>query len=206
MRLLEPIRKWIDGEDADDEIESLGVHARQRRASEEFLVKVAHEVEIVMQREMFTPPGCLTYIPPEYIVYLSNADDKEWKGEKRRGLQQGLFHVLSERAREMSGLTQFAAKSFAIELRVDGTLNKGQFRVQPIWESETDQTVVTPRTTCAASGASLVGSDETSEIIKVHPRPRVVLYSVEVWRDGARQTTVPVTKFEIKIGRGSQSV
>ena len=78
-----------------------------------------------MQREMFTPPGGPTYIPREYIVYLSNDDDKEWQGDKRRGLEQGLFHVLSERARELSGTTQLATKSFAVELRVDGTLNKG---------------------------------------------------------------------------------
>ena len=47
--------------------------------------------EAVMQREMFTPPGGLTYIPREYVVYLSSEDDKDWQGDKRRGLEQGLF-------------------------------------------------------------------------------------------------------------------
>jgi len=42
--------------------------------------------------------------------------------------------VLSERARELAGSMQLQAKSFAIELRVDGTLNKGEFRVQPVWD------------------------------------------------------------------------
>src|SRR2546430_9747675 len=83
---------------------------------------------------MFTPPGGPTYIPREYIVYLSSDDDKEWQGDKRRGLEQGLFHVLSERARELAGSVQLQTKSFAIELRVDGTLNKGEFRVQPVWD------------------------------------------------------------------------
>src|SRR2546423_7282145 len=109
--------------------------ARPRRVWEEFLVRIAREVEAVMQREMFTPPGGPTYIPPEYVVYLSSDDDKEWQGEKRRGLEQGLYYVLSERAREVSGQTQLATKSFAVELRVDGTLNKGEFRVQPVWET-----------------------------------------------------------------------
>ena len=134
MGLIESIRRWIDGEGANDPLEAADEQARPRRVWEEFLVKVAREVEAVMQREMFTPPGGPTYIPREYIVYLSNDDDKEWQGDKRRGLEQGLFHVLSERARELSGTTQLATKSFAVELRVDGTLNKGEFRVSVLIE------------------------------------------------------------------------
>ena len=129
MGLLESIRKWIDGETGEDLLEAADEHAKPRRVWEEFLVKIAREVEAAMQREMFTPPGGPTYIPREYIVYLSADDDKDWQGDKRRGLEQGLFHVLSERARELSGTTQLAVKSFAVELRVDGTLNKGEFRV-----------------------------------------------------------------------------
>ena len=146
MGLLESIRKWIDGETGEDLLEAADEHAKPRRVWEEFLVKIAREVEAAMQREMFTPPGGPTYIPREYIVYLSADDDKEWQGDKRRGLEQGLFHVLSERARELSGQTQLAVKSFAVELRVDGTLNKGEFRVQAVWdETESGHTMVTPR-------------------------------------------------------------
>src|SRR5213592_20556 len=146
MGLLESIRKWIDGETSEDLVESADAQARPRRVWEEFLVKIAREVEACMQREMFTPPGGPTFIPREYIVYLSNDDDREWQGDKRRGLEQGLFHVLSERARELSGSNQLAAKSFAVELRVDGTLEKGQFRVQAVWdETESGHTQVNPR-------------------------------------------------------------
>ena len=146
MGLLESIRKWIDGETGEGLLEAADEAARPRRIWEEFLVRIAREVEAVMQREMFTPPGGPTYIPREYIVYLSAEDDKDWQGDKRRGLEQGLFHVLSERARELSGSTQLAAKSFAVELRVDGTLNKGEFRVQAVWdETESGHTMVTPR-------------------------------------------------------------
>ncbi|HXD30973.1 MAG TPA: translation initiation factor IF-2 N-terminal domain-containing protein [Pyrinomonadaceae bacterium] len=133
-------------ESGEDLIEAADEHAKPRRVWEEFLVKIAREVESVMQREMFTPPGGPTYIPREYIVYLSNDDDKEWQGDKRRRLEQGLFHVLSERAHELSGQTQLAAKSFAVELRVDGTLEKGEFRVQAVWdETNAGATMVTPQ-------------------------------------------------------------
>src|SRR6476619_8092021 len=146
MGLIDSIRRWIDGETTDDILEEAAEHERPRRQWEEFLVKIAREVEACMQREMFTPPGGPTYIPREYIVYLSNDDDQDWQGDKRRGLEQGLYHVLSERARELSGHTALAVKSFAVELRVDGTLNKGEFRVQAVWdETESGHTMVTPR-------------------------------------------------------------
>jgi hypothetical protein len=223
MGLLETIRKWIDGETAEDLLEVADEHAKPRRIWEEFLVKIAREVEAVMQREMFTPPGGPTYIPREYIVYLSPDDDRDWQGDKRRGLEQGLFHVLSERAKELSGSTHLATKSFAVELRVDGTLEKGQFRVQGVWdETEGGHTQVTPRLTPRTPAVNLNdtireradGSQSDSEPgeggeagEQTVVRPRIQeLYSVEVWRDGVREAVVPITKPEITIGRGSRSI
>lgn len=215
MGLLESIRKWIDGETGEDLLEAADEHAKPRRVWEEFLVKIAREVEAAMQREMFTPPGGPTYIPREYIVYLSADDDKDWQGDKRRGLEQGLFHVLSERARELSGTTQLAVKSFAVELRVDGTLNKGEFRVQAVWdETESGHTMVTPRVTQSQSSQQfnpndtvLERAEDVSENEQTVVRPRATaLYSVEVWRDGVREAVVPITKSEITIGRGSRSI
>ena len=226
MGLLDSIRKWIDGEQGEDLLESADEHSKPRRIWEEFLVKIAREVEAVMQREMFTPPGGLTYIPREYVVYLSAEDDKDWQGDKRRGLEQGLFHVLSERARELSGSNQLAAKSFAVELRVDGTLEKGQFRVQAVWdETESGHTQVNARVGSATAQAPQINLNETirefadgsrgdtepegesgpSEQTVVRPRI-ITLYSIEVWKDGVRESVVPVTKPEISIGRGSRSI
>ena len=223
MGLIESIRKWIDGETGEDLLEAADEHAKPRRVWEEFLVKIAREVEAAMQREMFTPPGGPTYIPREYIVYLSADDDKDWQGDKRRGLEQGLFHVLSERARELSGSTQLAVKSFAVELRVDGTLNKGEFRVQAVWdETESGHTMVTPRVDPARSSSfnptfnppfnpndtiREIATSDTSEgeqtVVRAKAAP---LYSVEVWRNGVREAVVPIMKNEITIGRGSRSV
>lgn len=236
MGLIESIRRWIDGEQGEDLLEAADEHSKPRRVWEEFLVKIAREVEAVMQREMFTPPGGLTYIPREYVVYLSAEDDKDWQGDKRRGLEQGLFHVLSERARELSGSNQLAAKSFAVELRVDGTLEKGQFRVQAVWdETESGHTMVNARvgasksgSTGAApavnfndtireradgtrgdteSGGSTQPSEQSEQGEQTVVRPRIKqLYSVEIWKDGVRESVMPITKQEITIGRGSRSI
>jgi pSer/pThr/pTyr-binding forkhead associated (FHA) protein len=225
MGLLESIRRWIDGEQGEDLLESADEHSKPRRIWEEFLVKIAREVEAVMQREMFTPPGGLTYIPREYVVYLSTEDDKDWQGDKRRGLEQGLFHVLSERAKELAGSTPLAAKSFAVELRVDGTLEKGQFRVQAVWdETESGHTQVNPRIGASfptpppinlndtireradgTQGDSEEGQSEPGEQTVVRPRI-TILYQVEIWRDGVREAVVPISKTEITIGRGSRSI
>src|SRR6185295_223163 len=154
-------------------------------------------------------------IPREYIVYLSAEDDKDWQGDKRRGLEQGLFHVLSERARELSGSTQLAVKSFAVELRVDGTLNKGEFRVQAVWdETESGHTMVTPKVDPSRLPANFNPNETIRElasdtgeseqtVVRTKTSP---LYSVEVWRDGVREAVVPILKNEITIGRGSRSV
>ena len=216
MGLIDSIRRWIDGETGEDLLEAADEHAKPRRVWEEFLVKIAREVEAAMQREMFTPPGGPTYIPREYIVYLSSDDDKDWQGDKRRGLEQGLFHVLSERARELSGSTQLAVKSFAVELRVDGTLEKGQFRVQPVWdETESGHTMVTPRVDASRASdfnpndtiRETAESSESPENEQTVVRPKASpLYAIEVWRDGVREAVVPVMKSEISIGRGSRSV
>lgn len=208
MRLLaklEPIRRWIDGGSHADAAGAIGTQARPRRTAEEFLVRVAREIGSVMSQEAFTPPGGPTFVPGEFIVFLSGEDDKGWQGDKRQGLEQGLAHALRQRAAEIFGQRQLSKPAFAIELRVDGTLEKGQFRVRAIWDSETSKTFVAPRKSGGRQADFAVAHSE-NDLTVVNPRPRIVLYSLEVKRNGERQEVVPVTKPEITIGRGSQSV
>ena len=138
---FEKMRRWIDGEEDVDEQGT----PQKRSKWDDFLVAVAREIETVMQRELFTPPGGPTYIPREYVVFLNPEDDAEWQGEKREGLQRGLHYVLSERAKALAGDGNFQTRSFAIELRVDAGLERNRFRVQPVWDVETERTMVQPR-------------------------------------------------------------
>lgn len=148
MSVLEKVRKWIDGESAELILEEAARDAqvKPRSKSEEFIVKIARSVEDVMQNEMVPLPQGTTIIPTEYIIFLSNEDDREWQGIKRKGLEQGLYHILAERAKEISGKRKLETKTFAVELRVDGTLQKGDVRVQHSWEDSADnKTGVFPR-------------------------------------------------------------
>ena len=136
MSVLDKVRKWIDGETSELVLEEAARDAqvKPRSASEEFIVKIARAVEAVMQDEMVPLPQGTTIIPTEYTIFLSDEDDKNWQGAKRRGLEQGLYHILAERAKEIAGKKKLETQSFAVQLRVDGTLEQGDIRVQHSWE------------------------------------------------------------------------
>ena len=155
MGVLEKVRKWIDGETAELVLEEAARNAqvKPRSKAEEFIVKIARAVEEVMQREMVPLPQGSTIIPTEYAIFLSDGDDKEWQGIKRKGLEQGLYHILAERAKEIAGKKKLETKSFVLELRVDGTLDKGEIRVQHSWEdSSNNKTGVLVRPKGMSSG------------------------------------------------------
>jgi hypothetical protein len=147
MSILDKVRRWIDGETAELVLEQAARDAqvKPRSKGEEFIVKIARAVEAVMQAEMVPLPQGTTIIPTEYIIFLSGEDDKDWQGVKRRGLEQGLYHILAERAREIAGKKKLETRSFVIELRVDGTLEKGDIRVQHSWEDASSKTGVLAR-------------------------------------------------------------
>ncbi len=148
MSVLNKVRSWIDGDSSERALEQAARDAqvKPRSKAEEFIVKIAREIEGVMQAEMVPLPQGTTIIPSEYTIFLSGEDDKEWQGVKRKGLEQGLYHILAERAKEIAGKKKLETKSFIIELRIDGTLAKGDLRVQHSWEeSATNKTGVLTR-------------------------------------------------------------
>jgi Protein of unknown function (DUF3662)/FHA domain len=210
---IENLRKWIDGEEDLDEKGD----PRPRSKWDDFLVSVAREIEASMQREMFTPPGGPTYVPREYVVFMSPKDDGEWQGEKREGLERGLHHVLSERAKELAGDNDFQTRTLTVELRVDPGLEAGHFRVQHVWDTEAQKTMVKPRKRAEAAPAEFVTMTEKldDEVTIVRPRkpaePLVAAFSVQVHRkvpgaDTAPPDVRPFFKDEITIGRGSRHV
>ncbi len=219
MSILDKVRRFIDGDSAEMVLDKAAKDAKSkpRSIAEEFIVKLARAVEEVMQREMVPLPQGTTLIPTEYLVFLSEADDKEWQGVKRKGLEQGLYHVLSERAKEISGKKKLETQSFAVELRVDGTLEKGETRVQHGWDeaSNNQKTGVIARgkpqlPSQQAQYANsvvrqpVVSTDDSEDATRVQSR-KTELFKLEVWQNGVRQSVIPVFQNEISIGRGSRS-
>lgn len=235
MSVLDKVRTWIDGDSSERALEEAARDAqvKPRSKAEGFIVKIAREVERVMQAEMVPLPQGTTIIPTEYTIFLSADDDKEWQGVKRRGLEQGLYHILADRAKEIAGKKKLETKSFVIELRIDGTLEKGDLRVQHSWEdSASNKTGVLarPKSPSAVPPAILpidpvikpvelplnyqapptiqqavpLAPQDGEEMTAVASR-MAELYRLEIWRGGVRQNVVPIYQKEIVIGRGSKS-
>ena len=126
-------------------------------------------------------------------------------------MQRGLYHVLSERAKELIQDKDVQTKSFALELRVDGTLEKGQYRVQPVWDSTAPKTEVKPRKPVAAPVTAAVDLEETitapsNESAATIVRPRAPLFVLEYSRLGDAAENLPCHKTTITIGRGAKDM
>ncbi|HKX32330.1 MAG TPA: FHA domain-containing protein [Blastocatellia bacterium] len=197
---LTDFRKWLDGEDAV----SLTPEPRQQLSEwDEFFVKIAREVENVMKREMFTPPGGPTYLPGEYIIYLSKEDDALWQGRKREGLEEGLRNGLSHRARELVGDRVLKTEKVALSLGVDGALAKGQIRVQAVWDDDSPRTEVTARrkkVTTVPEEPPVPSEDGEMTVV----RARAPLFSLNYNCDGGQTENYSSYKTKIQIGRGSK--
>ena len=76
MSVLDKVRRWIDGETAELVLEEAARDAqvKPRSQAEEFIVKIAREVEGVMQRELVPLPQGTTIIPSEYAI-VSDPDE-----------------------------------------------------------------------------------------------------------------------------------
>ncbi len=205
MKILNEFRKWLDGEDA---ITLTPTETQQQLSAwDEFFVKIAREVEVVMKREMFTPPGGPTYLPGEYIIYLSKEDDAMWQGRKREGLEEGLRNGLSARARELVGNKVLKSDRIALSLGIDGSLDKGQVRVQAIWDDDSPKTQVTVRKkkpaaaeTPAVDPAAITEFEGDPTLV----RPRAPLFKILHQREGEPEQTFSSHKSRVEIGRGSK--
>ena len=203
MKILQEFRKWLDGEDA---ISRTPQQQAQLSEWDEFFVRIAREVETVMKREMFTPPGGPTYLPGEYIIYLSKEDDQLWQGRKREGLEEGLRHGLTQRARELVGDKVLKTDRIALSLGIDGTLARGQVRVQAVWDDDSPKTEITARKKRPqpAPTPEPPAPDDGEEGDKTLVRPRAPLFSISYSRDGEPPQLFPSIKTKVEIGRGSK--
>lgn len=215
MKIWSDVKKWLDGEDA---ISQTPEQQQQLSEWDEFFVKIAREVEVVMKREMFTPPGGQTYLPGEYIIYLSKDDDAMWQGRKREGLEEGLAVSLSQRAKDLVGGKSLKTDKIALSLSIDGTLNKGQVRVQAVWDDDSPKTEVTARKkkpkaevppevspeipidVTPGNTEPLNGEDGDKTLV----RPRAPLFIVNFIRQGGDPEVFKSGKAKIEMGRGSK--
>lgn len=196
MSVLDKVRRWIDGDTAELVLEQAARDAqvKPRSKAEEFIVKIAKAVEAVMQAEMVPLPQGTAIIPSEYTIFLSGEDDKEWQGVKRKGLEQGLYHILAERAKEIAGKKKLETRSFVIELRIDATLEKGDLRVQHSWEdSNANKTgVLTRPKSLPEIAPPAMPTPPTSPVVQVPTAKQTPLTPVVTQPNVNIQQAVPI--------------
>lgn len=136
MGLLEKIRRWIDGEEAETALENVirESELNPKSQSEEFIVRIARAIEEVISRELVRLPQGTILIPSEYVVFMSKEDDAEWRGVKRKALTEALYYILGRRAKELAAGKKIETKRLTIDVRVDASLEKGEIRVQHTWD------------------------------------------------------------------------
>jgi len=215
-RLLEGIRSWIDGPDQEAS-EKLNEMVREPRQAELFLKKVARELEACLRQESFAPPNLPLCFPPELVLFLSTAEDKNWLGNKRRTLISALNQALRVKVRELNGHRETPVSAPIVTLRVDGTLEAGQIRVKTLWDTSPGSTLVIlpnndesenrlkadsdPDTTHVYLNDSSPDGDPTQVLL-----PDTPLYHIEVRRGKVYEAVVPITQAMIRIGRGARTV
>jgi serine/threonine protein kinase len=214
---LDRLRRWVDS-DEDTSNRSTAKQIEPRRQTEQFIVTIARAIGEVMQAEALPFPPDQIVIPPEYVVFLSEDDDREWQGMKRRTLEQSLYYVLAEHARDLAGKVKLATTSFSVELRVDRTLAKNEVRIQHSWEeslSSSENVTAKPLESQGSAKLNKILPNQSAPIaqqkapaisIKATENNSPPLYRLEIWRGNQQQSVVPVFQPQITIGRKSQKI
>jgi hypothetical protein len=202
MSVIKKVKDFLGGLDSgyDEKADEKAAASRWT----DFLMEIAAEIERVMRAELLEPPGEPAYIPPEYLVFLSPDDDAALRGDRRVGFVRGLCNITAKRAAEVIKGRAQTDKVF-VELRMDGSLGKGEFYVKAIWEADQQKTgVLGTRRPAGAPTTGDVGTKVLNEETRVLSLPQMTIEVTK--KDSSEQTVRRFQKPEITIGRGGQAI
>lgn len=197
---LEPVRQWVDGDESQDPATALPQSDLIRSQSEEFMLRVAKEIDRVLREEFVSNKIKGTaYVPERFAVFLNNSNDKAWTGQKRSFLAETLGDIILIEAQKLCGKNlHLSVDSIEVNIRVDGTLVDGELYVRPIADPSIDLTEFSIE-------RNKVNVDETIFDPSGGVAGAKPLYFIEAVRSGVPREMIPIYKREITIGRGSQS-
>jgi hypothetical protein len=199
---LEKLRKIIDGEE-DTSIKKTD-NPREKYESADFLIKTVREVKKVIKRHFI--PSSETreaYCPRNYVIFLNSDDEKVWLGEKLEIMKSFLSEEILKKINELD--EHLNIQSVKVEIRVDGTLSKGQVEVQPILSDEKEKATSTKEEAIITSSktSSKRKSISNAPTVRDELAPPKVLYYLEISENGEKLKVIPVSNKEIYIGRGT---
>lgn len=199
---LERLRKIIDVE--EDTLIRQTENSREKYESADFLIKTVAEVEKVIKRHFIPSSGTReAYCPRSYVIFLNSDDEKVWLGEKLEIMKSYLSEEILKKINQLD--ERLNIQSVKIEIRIDGTLSKGQIEVQPILSTAEKKSISTKDEVVKSSSkmSSKRKSISNAPTVRDELAPPKVLYHLEVWKNGEMDKVFPISHKEIQIGRGS---
>ncbi len=201
---LERLRqsRFIDGPDKDAVEEITDATAqKQMNYREALLKKVLENADALMQEHFSKFPSGTIIAPRKFVVYFDKETDKQWTGTTRNKLKNELATILLDRAKEKAGGSALDFDSIIVEIRIDGTLEDQQFRVRQYMDENDEPTEILDK---------VETDDDPTELLDPPSPDAITLFTVEVRHDDEKgkvqQSTIPFTKPEISIGRGSKDI
>ena len=123
--ILNEIRRWVDGEAADDIAAGVIKAHDNKSASELFLQNILRRVETVLTDEIVRlPRDKKAYVPEQFVVFLSAEADKNLRRDKREFFERGLSGLIEERAREMAGGLPLTTEKITVKISVNPLLEQ----------------------------------------------------------------------------------
>lgn len=195
---LEKLRIWVDGEDS---LAGRGLEDTVRiknSRSEEFLKRIVREINSILQDEIIRLPSGKAYIPSNFIVFLSESEDKNLRRDKRGFLEMAISELMLARAAELAGTSKLSSKTIGITLKIDGTLQDDEIKVKAV----SDALRETLRNSTSVEHANLESTiAELYETIDDDSSKFNPLYYLEIWRENRKIEEFPIIKREITFGR-----
>jgi FHA domain len=201
---IEKIRKFIDGDDDPTKEVFVG---KKTREIDEFKVKIFTRLGELLDREVYKKETGEIVAPPLAIVFLSDKDDKEWQGAKRKALNEDLEAICIGKIEEIANASQQLIEPIEVLIKSDGVLKKGEIRVEHRWEIDKNKTLP-----ISEEVNQVIKNDKILDIEK-EARERTIPFSsisnqsfyVDVLCEGKEQKEWHFSQNQIIIGRNSET-
>lgn len=198
---IEKIRSWIDGANSENQDEIILTAQARTSSSEDFLNRIVKQINIILEDEIIRLPSGKAYVPANFVVYLSEFDDKELRSDKRDFFEKAISELMFDRAIELAGNSQLSSKKIGIRIQIDGTLQDSEIYVKAVSDSLRE----TLRKSESKKQSNLENtiSDLSSTIDDEQSDFKPLCY-LEIWNSSKKIEEFPIIKSEITFGRKTE--
>lgn len=209
QEIIHKCQAWVDAE------KFIPKKFKTQSNGEKFAEKILIELEAEMIKQKFSLDYSKIYLPTKYTVIISEADNQEFTGKKREVLINELNSFI-ERYFKLLGADYQSSKF--VELKPASEIQPNDIKILHCWEDCYSPNIVINQPSPVFSNSEIYNfGDDTivtnsktqldldlpEEFETVFRKSIPKFYTLDIWRDGIRQNSLPIFQPEIAIGRGS---